>query len=101
MRSQLTAWAPWLMAFVFGLLHGLGFAGALRDVGLPEDTLWLALLLFNVGIEVGQIAIIAALLVLGWLWQRFQSVDKIIRSSAWIMGCVAAYWTIDRTLLLI
>ncbi len=59
-RASLTARAPWLVAFVFGLLHGLGFAGALREVGLPQTDIPLALLFFNVGVEVGQLAFIAA-----------------------------------------
>ena len=58
-RASLTARAPWLVAFVFGLLHGLGFAGALREVGLPQTDIPLALLFFNVGVEVGQLAFIA------------------------------------------
>ena len=52
------------MAFVFGLLHGLGFAGALADIGLPKEELWLSLLLFNVGIEAGQVFVIAVLYAL-------------------------------------
>ena len=61
-RTSLTARAPWLVAFVF-LLHGLGFAGALREVGLPQTDIPLALLFFNVGVEVGQLAFIAAVVV--------------------------------------
>ncbi|MEM7079539.1 MAG: HupE/UreJ family protein [Pseudomonadota bacterium] len=99
-RSRLTQGAPWIMAFVFGLLHGLGFAGALADIGLPEDSLWLSLLLFNLGIEVGQIMIIAVLFVLGWLAKRITDLQLIARYGAYAMGTLAAYWTIDRTLLL-
>ena len=101
LRSRLTRAAPWIMAFVFGLLHGLGFAGALADIGLPEDALWLSLLLFNVGIELGQIMIIAVLMALGMLFKRVLSLDRINRIAGYGMGCVAAYWTIDRTLLLL
>ena len=98
-RSTFTRGRPWIMAFLFGLLHGLGFAGALADIGLPEDTLWLSLLLFNVGIELGQIAIILALALATWLFARWQR--QFTAAAAWGMGCLAAYWTIDRTLLLL
>ena len=100
LRSRLTRAAPWIMAFVFGLLHGLGFAGALADIGLPEDALWLSLLLFNVGIELGQIMIIVVLVALGAVAARFIKLDLVNRYAGYAMGCVAAYWTIDRTLLL-
>ena len=61
-REGLTARAPWLVAFTFGLLHGLGFAGALSEIGLPEGQIPLALLFFNVGVEIGQLLFIAAML---------------------------------------
>ncbi|MEM9620979.1 MAG: HupE/UreJ family protein [Pseudomonadota bacterium] len=99
-RSVLTQTSPWIMAFVFGLLHGLGFAGALSDIGLPEDALWLSLLLFNVGLELGQLMVIAALFMLQWLLVKFVALGQLIRIGAYSMGCIAAYWTIDRTLLL-
>ena len=100
-RSRFTIGRPWVMAFIFGLLHGLGFAGALADIGLPEDDLWLSLLLFNVGIEVGQIAVIAVLAVMVWLLRRLRYDSNFTTVTAWGMGCVAAFWTIDRTLLLL
>ncbi len=100
-RSRLTLGSPWIMAFVFGLLHGLGFAGALSDIGLPEDSLWLSLLLFNVGIELGQIAIIAVVLVLLRLGAKFTTLTQTARIGAYAMGAMAAFWTIDRTLLLL
>ena len=63
--AGLTARQPWLVAFVFGLLHGLGFAGALAEVGLPPKAIPLALLCFNVGVELGQLAFVAVVLGLG------------------------------------
>jgi hydrogenase/urease accessory protein HupE len=99
-RSRLTLGRPWLMAGLFGLLHGLGFAGALRDIGLPEDTLWLSLLLFNIGIELGQLMIIASLLAVSWVVGKFTNMAALTRVGAYGMGCMAAFWTIDRTLLL-
>jgi hypothetical protein len=104
-RSLLTQGKPWLMAFFFGLLHGLGFAGALTDIGLPEDALLTSLLLFNVGIEIGQLIIISCLVCVAWLWQkvtqRFSlSEVHLYKFAAYSIGVVATFWTIDRTLVL-
>tara|TARA_B110000971_G_C19936634_1_gene466672 strand:+ start:142 stop:1170 length:1029 start_codon:yes stop_codon:yes gene_type:complete len=104
-RSVLTQGQPWLMAFFFGLLHGLGFAGALTDIGLPEDAILSSLLLFNIGIELGQLVIIGLFLVIAWLWQkltqRFNLRESYLYSiAAYGMGIVATFWTIDRTLVL-
>ncbi|MEM6709843.1 MAG: HupE/UreJ family protein [Pseudomonadota bacterium] len=109
-RSPLTQERPYLMAFGFGLLHGFGFAGALADIGLPEDALWVALLLFNLGLELGQLSLIVALLaVFGAaraLWQRTHSgADAITRWPATValllIGGIASFWTIERCLPLI
>ena len=100
-RSRLTMSRPWLMAFIFGLLHGLGFAGALADIGLPEDDLALSLLLFNVGIEVGQIAVILLLAAIAWALSRWNWERRFSMTAAWGMGCAAAYWSIDRTAALV
>ena len=104
-RSALTRSSPWLMAFAFGLLHGLGFAGVLREIGLPEDALFSSLLLFNVGIEIGQIIVVGILIFALWLWRKVSdglslSPRLLNSSAAYVMGSVAMYWTIDRTLLL-
>ena len=88
------------MAFLFGLLHGLGFAGALADIGLPEDDLWLSLLLFNLGIEAGQIAVIVMLAIMAWTLSQINWKQYFNTLAAWGMGSVAAFWTIDRALLL-
>ena len=100
-RSRLTLGRPWVMAFIFGLLHGLGFAGALADIGLPKDDLWLSLLLFNVGIEVGQIAVILLLAGIAWALARWNWQKHFNSVAAWGMGSLAAFWTIDRTVLLL
>ena len=89
------------MAFVFGLLHGLGFAGALADIGLPKDDLWLSLLLFNVGIEVGQVAVIIALTGVAWVLTKIGWRQYFYKGAAWGMGCLATFWTLDRTALLV
>ena len=99
-RSRLTLGRPWIMAFVFGLLHGLGFAGALADVGLPKEDLWLALLLFNLGIEAGQVLVILILASISWAMTRVDWQRPFNALAAWGMGSVAAFWMIDRTWLL-
>ena len=97
-RSGLTARRPWVVAFIFGLLHGLGFAGALREVGLPEQSIPLALFFFNVGIEVGQLLFISAALAIGALLRRL-----VVACPVWVrqlpaygIGTIAAYWTLER-----
>jgi HupE/UreJ protein len=98
-RADLTARFPWLVAFSFGLLHGFGFAGALSEVGVPQKAVPLALLFFNVGVEIGQLAFIAAVLAVGWSIGR-----AAIRAPAWWpraaaygIGSVAAFWVVQRT----
>ncbi len=90
--------APWIVAFAFGLLHGFGFAGALADVGLPERHVPLALLLFNVGVEVGQLLFVAPALGMLALIRRvrfrFPSWIEIVPPYA--IGSVAMFWVIQR-----
>jgi hydrogenase/urease accessory protein HupE len=97
-KPGLTQKYPWIVAFTFGLLHGLGFAGALAEVGLPQGHIPLALLLFNVGVEVGQLMFIGTVLGLMAAWQRFR-----VRLPAWVwrvptyaIGSIAAYWLVTR-----
>jgi hypothetical protein len=97
-REGLTARAPWAVAFVFGLLHGLGFAGALSAAGLPEGHIPLALLFFNVGVEIGQLAFIANAL---GLFALIQSMDiprpRWARLAApYAIGSIAMFWVIER-----
>ena len=89
---------PWLIAFVFGLLHGFGFAGALRQIGLPSDTAVWALLLFNLGVEIGQLGIIAVALLIRVIAGRFPRLIPAGMSRVPIvtMGTLAAYWVIAR-----
>jgi hypothetical protein len=89
--------APWLVTFAFGLLHGMGFASALLEAGLPERHLPWALLFFNVGVELGQLAAIAAFLAAGWLFLRIERRPAwALRAIVYAMGCTAAYWSLDR-----
>ncbi len=91
---------PWWLAGGFGLLHGMGFAGALAETGLPQDNVPLALLFFNVGIEVGQIAFILVVLAVWYLvrkplapWQ-----DRLMPLPVYILGALSAMWCIERGL---
>jgi hydrogenase/urease accessory protein HupE len=87
---------PWPMALVFGLLHGLGFAGALREVGLPDGEIPMALFSFNVGIEIGQLVFVAALITLAPLVRRIP-LPLPRRLAIYVMGSLAAFWMIQRS----
>jgi hydrogenase/urease accessory protein HupE len=89
---------PWIVAFIFGLLHGFGFAGALTEIGLPAQAVPLALLFFNVGVEVGQLLFIAAVGVVIVIARRLALPQPIWawRVPAYGIGAVAAFWTIER-----
>ncbi len=89
---------PWSVAFLFGLLHGFGFAGALREVGLPDQAVATPLLLFNLGIEAGQIVFVAALMVLGGLLLRSSParVRGFLGLAPGLMGALAAWWLFER-----
>jgi hydrogenase/urease accessory protein HupE len=89
---------PWLLAGGFGLLHGLGFAAVLHDAGLPRAAIPLALFAFNVGIELGQIAFVLVLLVLGTAAGRLAGPLPAWtrRAPAYGMGTMAAYWCFQR-----
>ncbi len=98
---SLAARFPWFVAFSFGLLHGFGFAGALFEVGLPEHAIPLALLFFNIGVEIGQLLFIAAVLGLVWLIRRLRLPQPQWAPMAvvYVIGSLAAFWVLDRTLL--
>ena len=99
-RAGLAARKPWVIAFAFGLLHGLGFAGALAEIGLPANDIPLALLFFNVGVEIGQLLFIAAVLSLVALVKRLvpRRIDPrwSVVLPAYVIGGVASYWVFDR-----
>jgi hydrogenase/urease accessory protein HupE len=95
-----TARWPWVVAFAFGLLHGFGFAGALTAVGLPQGDIPLALFAFNVGVEVGQLAFIAAILALTalarWLELLADVRRRALPMTAYAVGTLAAFWFFER-----
>ncbi len=97
-RDTVTAQKPWLVAFAFGLLHGMGFAGALAEVGLPSNQVPAALVLFNVGVELGQIAFVLALLLVGAALAKLSESWKRrgLLLTCYATGCLAAFWTIER-----
>jgi len=91
--------APWIVAFAFGLLHGLGFAGALAAIGLPPDHVPLALLSFNLGVELGQMAFVAAILPVVAVSRRLAGGRPVLaRVPAYAIGALAVAWTLDRVL---
>jgi hypothetical protein len=87
----------WVMAFGFGLIHGFGFASVLADLGLPQQALVLALVGFNVGVELGQLAIVAAFLPLafGLRHTRFYRVGVLTFGSS-LVALLAAWWFVQR-----
>jgi hydrogenase/urease accessory protein HupE len=99
-REGLAAKQPWLVAFAFGLLHGLGFAGALAEVGLPANSIPLALLFFNIGVEIGQLLFIAAVLATAALLSRLAASRieprRAVVIPAYMIGGIASYWAIER-----
>jgi len=107
-QASFAARLPWLVAFSFGLLHGFGFAGALVEVGLPQHAIPIALLFFNVGVEIGQLIFVAAILSLLWLSRHAASLllearlvktafDRFDMAVAYAIGIVAADWLVERT----
>jgi hypothetical protein len=100
-REGLTSRMPWLVAFLFGLLHGLGFASALREVGLPQSDIALALFSFNVGVEIGQLAFVGVVLTMLALGRRLVEAPKpwVRLVPAYAIGTIAVYWTFNRLLL--
>jgi len=102
-ESSLTIRYPWIVAFVFGLLHGFGFASGLSTTGMPKAELPWALLSFNIGVELGQLAFVFIALALAWSFRTLE-----IRWPRWAtalpgytVGSLGAYWTIQRTVILL
>lgn len=102
-QSSFTIRHPWVVAFAFGLIHGFGFASALTSAGLPHSELPVALLSFNVGVEIGQLAFVLLVLLLE---RSFRTLE--IRWPRWVevvpgytVGSLGAFWTIQRVLILL
>lgn len=94
---------PWLAAGGFGLVHGLGFASALSEIGLPRESLARSLLAFNVGVELGQLAVVAAVVGIVALGRRLIGERRIVgahihRAACYALGALAAWWGLDRVI---
>lgn len=95
--SELKPWRPFVV-FGFGLLHGMGFAGVLSEVGLPRAEFLTALLTFNLGVELGQLSVISlAYLLIGLWWRRERWYhQRIVRPFSILIAAVGVYWTVER-----
>lgn len=95
-RETLARRWPAMVAILFGLVHGLGFAGALKEMGLPDNHLWVALLTFNIGVEVGQLMALGV----AWLVYRFAkqlpALPQLRIATLYAIGTMAAYWSLAR-----
>ncbi|HZE91122.1 MAG TPA: HupE/UreJ family protein [Rhizobacter sp.] len=92
-RQTLARRLPALVSFIFGLVHGLGFAGALKDIGLPENHLWIALLTFNLGVEAGQLLSVGVAWALVWMVRRQPWALRLKAPTLYAIGSLAAYWS--------
>ena len=92
-RDTLARRWPALVAFLFGLVHGLGFAGALKEIGLPESHLLVALLTFNVGVEIGQLLTVGVAMLLWRATARWPQVARARTALLYAIGTMAAYWS--------
>lgn len=105
--------APWLVALLFGLIHGLGFAGALKDIGLPENAITLSLLMFNLGVEIGQLAFVACIFFASYVMHQLsrgtlgltiekpqlEATQKRLKLiTGYFIGSMGSYWVISRFL---
>jgi hypothetical protein len=99
-RMTLTERKPWVIALAFGLVHGLGFAGALAEVGLPQQDIPLALLMFNLGVETGQILFVCFVLLVIALIKRLpvRWPQHSWRLMPYAIGGIAAFWTVERVI---
>ncbi|MDK1373491.1 MULTISPECIES: HupE/UreJ family protein [unclassified Sinorhizobium] len=99
-QTSLSAQRPWMVAFAFGLLHGLGFAGALADLEVPASDIPLALLFFNVGVEVGQLMFIAAVIAAVRLVRLVRYPTYVGRhallAATYMIGALASFWFVER-----
>lgn len=90
-----------LLIFLFGLIHGMGFATALKEIGIPKEQFMSSLVSFNFGVELGQLTIIvsAYFLVSKWFKDKIWYKERVVYPISSIIGCIALYWTIQRILL--
>ncbi|RLA00601.1 MAG: HupE/UreJ family protein [Gammaproteobacteria bacterium] len=90
---------PWLVAFIFGLLHGFGFAGALTEIGLPQQAIPLALIFFNIGVEIGQLLFVLVVVLLTWLLHQLNQQKLLSRAETAVIysiGGLSSFWLFER-----
>ena len=100
-HPRITSRYPWVIAFTFGLLHGFGFAGALSEIGLPQHAITLALIFFNIGVELGQLVFVGNVVFIILFHQRLNRpklLKKIETVVVYAIGGLSAFWLIDRIL---
>ena len=97
-RQTLTRRFPWAVAFAFGLIHGFGFAGALADIGLPQTQLAAALFAFNVGVEAGQLLVVALTIVILTALRRMPERlrSRALTTATYGIGTVGSFWLVER-----
>ena len=98
------AWRrPWVFAVACGLLHGLGFAGALREVGFPPEQILEPLVFFNLGVELGQIASITMAIALAWVVLKLapKRAERLELTLVYVGGGLAAWWVIERAAIIL
>ena len=98
-RVGLTSRYPWLIAFIFGLLHGFGFAGALAEIGLPQQAITLALVFFNIGVELGQLMFVATVVLIGLALQALKHPNLLQRVETvvvYAIGGLSSFWVFER-----
>lgn len=95
-NSKKYEFTPWNLAFGFGLLHGLGFAGALSDIGIENNEILLSLLFFNIGIEIGQLVLIPFIWIFIFIANKYDFYKKSVVFSSYSVGSMGAYWVISR-----
>ncbi|KYJ87138.1 HupE/UreJ family protein [Sulfurovum riftiae] len=100
-KPGLTSRYPWIIAFTFGLLHGFGFAGALAEIGLPQQAIALALVFFNIGVEIGQLIFVATVVLVSLLFRHFTHpsfMEKLEMYLVYAIGGLSAFWVYERIL---
>jgi len=100
-RANFTSRWPAFVAFIFGLLHGLGFAGALKEIGLPQQHVFVALLGFNVGVEIGQLLVLVVLFLVYLAMRNSKHVELFQKSAIYVIGSMASYWSLTRIFVLL
>lgn len=96
--KEMTRWRPYLV-FGFGLIHGMGFAGFFGELGLPPGQFWSALIGFNIGVELGQLSVIATAAVLFWTRKARQYRRYVVLPGSFFIGAVGLWWAVERVFL--